>query len=67
MANEQNFTFKQQIECVEREISMRERVYPNWIAAKKLKQEKADYEFACMRAVLHTLKSLNRQYEEATK
>ena len=64
---EENHTYKQQIECVEREISMRQRVYPNWVAAKKLKQEKADYELACMRSVLHTLKTLNRQYEELTK
>ncbi len=64
---EQNFTFQQQIECVRREIGMRERVYPNWVANKKLKQEKADYEIACMKAVLGTLTSLNRQIEEATK
>lgn len=64
---EQNHTFKQQIECVEREISMRQRVYPNWVGNRKMKQEKADYEIACMRSVLYTLQSLNRQWEEATK
>lgn len=62
MANQ--FTFKQQIECVEREIAMRERVYPNWVAQGKLRQEKANYQIGCMRAVLRSLESLNRQYEE---
>lgn len=67
MPEEQNFTLPQQIESVRREIGMRERVYPNWVDAKKLKPEKADYEIACMRAVLRTLTTLNRQFEEATK
>jgi hypothetical protein len=49
----------QQIACVIREIAMRERVYPAWIAKGKMKQEKAEHEIAAMRAVLHTLKWLN--------
>ena len=61
------FTLQQQIECVKREISMRKRVYPNWIGAKKLKQEKADYEIACMESVLLTLENLNKSIEEYTK
>lgn len=64
---EQNFTTQQQIECVRREIAMRERVYPNWIAAKKLKQEKADYEIACMKSVLATLLDLHQSVEQYTK
>jgi hypothetical protein len=43
-----------QIACVEREI---ERVYSRWVAAGKMKQEKADYEITAMRAVLQTLKA----------
>jgi hypothetical protein len=46
-----------QIACVEREISFRERVYARWVAAGKMKQDKADYEIAAMRAVLETLKA----------
>lgn len=51
-------SLEQQIACVEREIAMRERVYPRRVQDKKLLQVKADYELACMRAVLTTLKSL---------
>lgn len=47
-----------QIACVKREIAMRERVYPRWVAAGKMKQEKADAEIAAMRAVLATLNAL---------
>jgi hypothetical protein len=66
MADE-NFTFKQQIECVEREIALREKMYPMWVDAGKLTPKKSDYEIRCMESVLYTLQSINRQYEEATK
>lgn len=47
-----------QIRCVEREIGMRERVYPRWVENKKMSQNKADNEIATMRAVLDTLRRL---------
>jgi len=40
----------EQIRCVEREIGMRERVYPRWIEAKRMTQKKADQEIEAMRA-----------------
>lgn len=46
------------IECIEREIKMREWVYPGRVAAKKMSQKKADTEMAMMRAVLLTLEEL---------
>lgn len=49
---------QQMIDCVTREIGMRERVYPRWVADKKMKQEKADHEIAAMKAVLATLVGL---------
>jgi hypothetical protein len=51
-------TLEDQVKCVEREISMRERVYPRWVADKKLTQSTADRELNAMRAVLRTLKNL---------
>ena len=44
------------IKCVEREIGMRQRVYPKWVAMKKMSQEKADLEIRTMTAVLDQLK-----------
>lgn len=44
-----------QIACVEREIAMRHRVYPRWVAAGKLTQAKADAEIAAMTAVRESL------------
>lgn len=44
-----------QIACVRREISMRERVYPRWVAERKLTLKTADNELAAMHAVLATL------------
>lgn len=47
-----------QVACVKREIGMRERVYPNWIARNRMTQQKADAEIAAMRAVLETLEKI---------
>ena len=49
-----------QIAAVEREIDMRSRVYPRWVSERRLTQTKADYEMAAMRAVLTTLKDVQR-------
>ena len=37
--------------CIQREIKMRERVYPRWVASGKMSQEKADLELEVMRAI----------------
>lgn len=55
-------TIEEQIQCVRREIRMRDQVYPRWVAAGKLKQEKSDHEIAAMKAVLATLEGLDRFY-----
>ena len=51
-------TIEQQIASVQREIGMRELVYPAWVRNKKMSQEKADYEIEAMRAVLVSLEAL---------
>jgi len=51
-------TLDQQIACARREIGMRERVYPNWVKAGRMRPDKADAELLAMRAILATLESL---------
>lgn len=51
-------TLDEQIASVRREIGLRERVYPKWIEAGRLKPEAAEREIAAMRAVLLTLERL---------
>ncbi len=46
---------EEQIACVEREIRMREQVYPRWVRDHKLLALTADLELLRMRAVLSTL------------
>ena len=48
-------SLEEMISCVEREIGMRERVYPRWVEQKKMLQTTADQELARMRAVLNLL------------
>ncbi len=43
------------IACVAREVEMRKRVYPRFVADKKMTQGGADYEIASMNAVLQLL------------
>lgn len=38
--------------CLEREIKMRRRVYPRWVADGRMTQAKADEEIAVMEAIL---------------
>ena len=55
---------EEQIQCVEREIKLRNRVYPYWVSKEKMTQKKADYEITAMQAVLRTLKGLPKQCEQ---
>ena len=61
----------EQIVCVRREIGMRERVYPKWVSAGRMKQDVADREIAAMRAVLLTLETItevrDRTLEDAAR
>jgi hypothetical protein len=47
-----------QIACIEREIAMRKRVYPAWVASGRMSQAKTDAELLAMRAVLETLQGV---------
>lgn len=48
-------TLDRMIACVAREITMRERVYPKWVAVHKMSQRTADEEIGTMRDVLSWL------------
>lgn len=48
-------TLHEQIECVERELRMRQRVYPRWVKQGKMTPEGQQKEMARMAAVLDTL------------
>jgi hypothetical protein len=50
----------EQIACVQREIAMRERLYPRWVTDGKKAAHWADKELAGMRAVLATLEAVKR-------
>lgn len=53
----------EQLKCVRREIAMRERVYPRWVADRKMTQTKADAEIAAMKEVANTLFELIKKDE----
>lgn len=51
-------TLDEQIGCVEREINMRRRVYPQWVHSKRMTKGKADREIETMVEVRNTLMRL---------
>jgi len=59
------YTLDEQYLEVQREIAMRRRLYPRWVAQQTLAQEKADRQLGCMEAVLETVRKA-RQAEAMT-
>lgn len=60
-----DITLDDQIKCVGREIGLRRAVYPRFVLSKKLTQDEANHQLACMEAVYATLKRLKG--EQPTK
>jgi hypothetical protein len=56
-----NIHLTDQIKAVEREITMRERVYGKWVRTGQMSQAKADHEIAAMHAVLETLQAIEEK------
>lgn len=54
-----------QIACVQRELRLRNQVYPSLVDAKRLSQDMADAELETMYAVLRTLRAV--QLSQATQ
>jgi hypothetical protein len=54
----------EQIACVERELAMRQRVYPRQVAAGKMTEAKAQHEIRVMQSVLETLRDLWRSQHD---
>lgn len=48
-------TLSQQIAELKRELALRERVYPSFVARQKMTQGEADEHMIRMKAALHTL------------
>ncbi len=67
MAISQAVTLEAQIACIEREIAMRERIYPRWIRDHKLLAATAEVELSRMRAVLETLRGLAQAPKAAAR
>jgi len=56
-----NISIQKQIDSVEREIRYRQRVYPRLVMDQKMSVEKAKDEIDAMRAVLETLREIEKK------
>lgn len=50
-------TIEDMVECAERELGMRRRVYPGWIEKGRMKQAEADYQIETMAEIVAYLKT----------
>jgi hypothetical protein len=48
------------LNCAERELKMRQRVYPHWVDAGKMSSQKAAYELECMAAIVEDYRKIVR-------
>jgi hypothetical protein len=55
---EEDATLDEQIAEIARELAMRERLYPTWVATRRMKVHDATRQLRRMRAVLRTLERL---------
>ena len=51
-------TLEQQLACAVRELGLRKRLYPKWIAREHMTTAKAAHELACQTAIVETLRAL---------
>lgn len=42
----------EKLACLKRELAMRKKVYPRWVADQRMRPEKADYELAVLQAII---------------
>lgn len=57
-------TFDEQLDELDREIAMRERLYPRWVADDRLKVQDARQRLARLKAARETVRAL-KQYRSA--
>lgn len=60
-------TLADQVAAAERELKMRQGVYPRRIAEGKMSASFADHQLACMEAIVATLKQCKERGEIATR
>lgn len=53
-----DYSIDEQVAEVERELHLREELYPKWVLARKMTQSRADRQIGLMRAVLVNMKRL---------
>ena len=61
MTQIEQFSFNEMIDEVEREIRMRQVVYPGQVARKKMRQSEADRKIAIMEAVAQMLRDISER------
>jgi hypothetical protein len=59
-----NKTIDEMIGCAKRELAMRGRVYPKWVAAGRMREAVAAHEIECLQGIMRVLFWVKRRGEE---
>jgi len=62
--NIQSVSYGDMITCAQRELALRQRVYPKWVREERMSRQKADHEIACMAAIVEQLLTISGQREQ---
>ena len=55
-----------QLECAQRELGLRQRTYPKWVAQGRITEAKAQHEIECMSSIVESIKKL-KMLEEVSQ
>jgi hypothetical protein len=58
--NSETISTAELIACVEREIKLRQQVYPNRVLTRRMRQKTADRQIAMMRQILEILREIEK-------
>jgi hypothetical protein len=59
--SDEEITAARKLKCVERELAMRQRVYPGWVLKGRMTADQARGEIAVMQAILEDYKNQAEQ------
>ena len=62
-----SITLSMLVKCAERELGLRQTVYPRKMAGDKMSLQKARHEIECMRRILDVLKEMEAEHSRKLK
>jgi hypothetical protein len=56
-------TLQEQLQCAQRELAVRKKVYPKWVTDGRMSQHAAEHELDCMQSIVDTIRKYVHLHE----